>query len=235
MSLDGTARRLLLLAVSLTFARSALATPTALNCVPTADVVGRDSYTVEVEAVGHTTPFDRGAEYWLLTGLGLGDRAEVGANRLLSRGDGRTSVDAKLQLLRREGGDFAVAVGATDLTRWDRDSSAWYVVGSRDCGAIRATVGLQRDSNYRMLVGFAHSLTDKLCLQADWTTGTEGDATVGLGLELGGGWQALTYYARSNSSRSDDFFGLNFAWNGQWCRRCESPEAGATLPGTPDR
>jgi hypothetical protein len=229
MCFAGAGSRALLLAASLLAPCLVAASPTGLNLVPTADVVGSECFSVELEAVGHATPFAAGGERALLTEFGLNDRIEVGLDRLLSHGTKRTCLDAKAQLLRREQGDLAVAAGVTDLTRWDGTSSVWYLVGTRDFGPTRATLGLQRDGQYRTLVGFARSLTDSLCLQADWVTGRDGCAALGLVFELPGDWEVLAFAAHGNTNREGDFVGLNLAWNGRWCRRCEAVQ-GALAP-----
>jgi hypothetical protein len=51
---------------------------------------------------------------------------------------------------------------------------------------------------------------------ADWTSGRDTYATLGVTHSLGRDTCALLYYARSNTDRAADFVGLNICLSCQW-------------------
>jgi hypothetical protein len=194
---------------------AAVAVPTSLNLMPSADVVGNGRCLVELEDDGCPTPFAEGPQWWLLTNFGLGDRLEVGLNRLECPGVSRWFMDAKLQLVPESDRLPALSVGATDITRCDEDS-VWYVVGTKGVGPVRATVGYQHDDFSHLMLGGAYSVSKRLTLLSDCTTGPRGWATLGLCQDIGHGCSVLLYYARNNSDKGDSFTGLNLTWSGEW-------------------
>jgi hypothetical protein len=199
---------------------AALAVPSSLNVMPTADVVGKGKCLVEIEADGHATPLAEGAQVWLLTDFGIGDRLEAGVNRVEGPGLSRWTMDAKLQLVPESGRVPALAIGATDITRRD-DGSLWYAVATKGLGPVRATVGYQRDFASRLMLGGAYSLTGKLTLLSDWSSGPLGAGTLGLCRDLGHNRYLLLYYSRNNSGDGGNFAGLNLLWNGELRHRAD--------------
>ena len=191
----------------------ALAVPTALNLIPTADVPGPRNFCWQLEADGHTTPFSAGAQYWLLTCFGITDELEVGLDRMESRDDGAWFLDAKLLLTPETDRTPALALGARDLTRGG-PANFWYLVATKDLGSVRTTFGYQNDETGRLLIGATHQLSDTTSLLADWTSGPDAYAALGLAHQVGPNLTALLYFARGSSSPDDSFVGLNI------CRSC---------------
>ena len=206
--------------LSLLASSLALAVPTSLNLLPTADVAGKGKYLIELEIDGHATPFASGAQDWLLTDVGIGDRLEVGVNRVEGPGLSRWTMDSKLQLVPESERMPALAIGATDITRRD-EGATWYVLGTKGLGPVRATVGYQRDSFGRLMLGGAYNITSRLTLQSDWTSGPGGTGTLGVCQDIGHSRCLLLYYARSNSGNEGNFTGLNLTWNCEWRHRID--------------
>ena len=201
----------------LALATAASACPTMLNLVPTADVVGRGGYSLGLELDGHATPFSEGAELWAMTDFGVTDRLEVGVDVADATSRASWFVDAKWQVVPEAHGAPAVAVGVLDMVHL-RDEGAWYAVASKNVpgSPLRLTAGFQRDDRSRGLLGGQYAVNDAVTLYADWTTGPETYATLGVGRSLTDGVSVLAYYARSNTSREDDFVGLNLCFSGHW-------------------
>jgi hypothetical protein len=108
-----------------------------------------------------------------------------------------------------------VAIGATDLSH-QGEARQRYVAASRSLPDERTqlTVGKLHNDRYRGMVGASYRLDDPWALSADLTSGASAYATLGVSRALAGGWCALLYGARNNTSRDDDFVGLNLSWIG---------------------
>jgi hypothetical protein len=193
------------------------ACPTCLNLLPTAEVLEGGSYTVQLEVDGASRPPLEGARVHLLSGVGVGHGVEVGLDVIDLNAASAWSADAKWQLFAEDERRPALALGGLDLSN-RAGGRQWYVVASRDVRRLEAqlTLGLLSGDVNRGMVGFARALDARTDLQADWMSGPESHATVGLSRELSEGWSGLVYYARNNTREGDDFVGLNLTYSGAW-------------------
>jgi hypothetical protein len=191
------------------------ACPTALNIIPTADVLDPGAVSLQAEVDGHPTPLASGATLLLLTQVGLPGGVELGVDVFNLNHDDTFFWNAKWQLRAENQRYPAVAIGATDITH-QGETRQWYVAATRSLPDDRTqlTVGHLYNDRHRSMVGVSYSLADPWALYADWTSGPEAYATLGVSRTLAGGWCALLYGARNNTSRDDGFVGLNLSWTG---------------------
>lgn len=193
-----------------------VACPSALNLVPTADVLPANEFTLQIEADGHGWPGDRGGEYWLLTGFGIRDRLEIGLDRSLPQdGGGEWFMDGKFQIVPESEASPAIAVGALDLTRGGMETD-WYLVATKDIGALRATAGYSKNGEQRLLLGASWDVSERLTLMSDYSSAPGGALTLGVASEVSPGVCALLYFAQNNTSGADNFVGLNLGWRLNW-------------------
>ncbi len=207
----------LVLALSSFLPGPAVAYPTCLNMVPTADVMAPGSFSVQFEIDGDPTPFARGGSYHALTQFGITPGLEIGLDRLDLNGETHWSADAKWQFVRETARRPAAAVGVTSLLHRGADTQ-WYAALSKDVGrgALRLTGGLAHDASSRGLVGAELAVSATSAVLTDWSTGSGGYATVGLARDLGPATSVLLYWGHSNTRGDGDFVGLNLCWQGLW-------------------
>ena len=110
-----------------------------------------------------------------------------------------------------------MAVGVLGLAHW-ADEGAWYVVMSEEVprAPVQVTAGFQRDDSGRGLVGVQYGISEAWTAYADWETGPEAFATLGVGRTLSKAASLTLYYARSNTAREDDYVGLYLNVVGMW-------------------
>lgn len=199
-------------------AAAALASPTGLNLIPTADVMPRHYLNVQLESDGYPTACSRGSNRYLLTQFGLRDDLELGFDVCDLGGENDFSLDAKWQFCRETPRRPAMAVGVMNV--WVPDcETVYYLALSKTVLTpdTRLTLGVQRDGTGRFLVGASHDLGERVALLADFTSGPGGYATLGVSVALTPQWYLQPYYGWNNSSGGEDFMGLNLTWEGSLC------------------
>lgn len=165
-------------------AAPAFATYSGLLIIPTAETVGADQYSIEVQMDGDVS--EATADGWLLnTQFGFGERFEAGLDFDLS-----SHVDEGARLLlnwkylplvdnRRR---FCVAIGVFNTHPQHRSTP--YLVTTWDASLLRVHGGLQRcDGTAHWLVG-ADRAFDRLTLMADYTEGSENFASAGFNYQF---------------------------------------------------
>ena len=157
---------------------------TGLLIIPTAETVGADQYSLQVDANGQVR---RSAfNGWLLNSqFGFGDRLEAGADYDLSSDAGqgaRFLLNWKYLTLVDNRHRLYAAIG--HFNAHPQHSPTPYLVISWDPGAVRLHSGLQRgDGHVEWLVGIDRSF-DRLTLMADYTQGAGNSASAGFGYRL---------------------------------------------------
>ncbi len=214
---------LILIGAALWSGRPALAYPTSLDLIPTADVLDRGVARFEVEADGAHTPFTGDADVYLLAQYGLTGRLEVGVDCFGLAGGSRLQPNAKWQFVPEGRGVPAMAVGVTDLGRMGVFSQ-WYLALAKDVGPVRLHAGCLTDNAFRGLFGVEYPVTDHTEVLADWITGADGYSSLGLWQELGHGLSVTGYYAHRNTRDDGDFVGLDLSWEISFRHSPPSPE-----------
>jgi hypothetical protein len=195
----------------------ASACPTCLNIIPTAQILDWGTFCLQAETDGHTTPVSGGATASLLGTVGVLPRLEVGFTVTDLAGEQRVTLDAKWLLWTESLLRPALAVGVLDLNHAGL-SRERYLVATKSLPGERVelTAGLLDNSGVRAVAGASVRLDDADSLYADYTSGTDGFATIGFSRDLGHSWSGLLYGARSNTATDANFIGLNFTWTGGW-------------------
>ena len=186
---------------------SAFAYPGALNVVPTADVLGSQNIRIGYETDGNKHPFYTGNIQYLYTQAGIGNRAEAGVDLYGLFDTNTPTVNAKYLILPGGTNTPAVAAGIYGVNKLSKPS--YYLISTTAFGKFRATVGGQKQGGDTWaLLGADYAVTPEVTLLADAQTGTGRQATLGVYYvatpELG----LNVYYARNNTSRSSDYYGL---------------------------
>ncbi len=194
------------------------ASPSALNLIPTGDVMEYGSFNIQLEADGEPTPFSSGNGKYLLSQFAVTDTIEVGFDlEQFGTADQTLLANAKWQFMQESDGAPAIAVGLQDLTR-NGLLSSWYVSASKDVGPLRLHIGYidEQDDDGRAMLGVEHYFGERTCAMLDYTTGPEMYHTAGVYSDLGGGFSGGVYYARNNTRGAGNFVALNLYYGGTW-------------------
>lgn len=150
-----------------------------LTIIPTADVIGADTYGLELQFDGDT-PTSAPDTRILNTEIGFGDRLEAGVDFDLSKdADPRVLLNAKYQLARNTEGTELLGLGICNVGSGVRASP--YLVGTRDFGAFRGHLGLIRtDEADRLFLGIDKAVNDLVTAMLDYTAGDENYSSVGI-------------------------------------------------------
>jgi hypothetical protein len=200
----------------LALAGRAGSTPTALNIAPTADVMDRETYNIQLETHARPGSYDDRAQCHLLTQFGAATGLEIGIDLTEADGDPQWCMDAKWQFLRETEKRPAAAVGALDLSHGV--GSSWYLAASKDvlCGRARLTGGLLNDDSSHALLGIEYRRSHTTGIQLDWITGGDGQVALGMTQRVTPALGYLLYYARDTRRSGEGFVGLNLCWEGAW-------------------
>lgn len=171
--------RVLLLLVLLGAALPAQACYSGLTIIPTAEVIGANTYGIELQFDG-SIPTPSPDTRILNTELGFGERFEAGVDFDLSEdADPRVLLNAKYQLSRDAEGTKLLALGVCNLGSGITASP--YLVGTRDFGTHRGHLGVIRTEEAdRAFVGVDKALSDKVTGMVDYTAGEENYSSVGI-------------------------------------------------------
>ncbi len=177
--------RLTLLASLLFALTQAFAAYSGLVIIPTADIMPAGEYAVVAQADGALPGHDHLDTCLLYATAGVTDWLEIGADYDFSDDvETRGYLDAKLLLpTAEEDGAPHIAVGVFNIAR-DTDASP-YIVVTRDFPLLRAHAGaMLLDSSPQAFFGIDTILCDRCAVMADYTTGVDNFATVGVYTDL---------------------------------------------------
>jgi hypothetical protein len=182
--------------------------PTALNLIPTADIMGPSSFRLGYESDGHNQPFGSSRYQYAYTQVGLTPRLEAGADLYGFGSSNETALNVKYLLSPESKKSPAVALGVMSVG--NGLSPSYYAVGFRSFNKFRFHAGAQTQSDAGwMLLGADYALTPQVSILADAQTGDSRCKTLGVY------WQAspktaIGVYAcqfNSSSSSSSDYIG----------------------------
>lgn len=204
-----------LIALSLGLPGVALACPTGLNLIPTADVLEPGALSVQVESDGYPTPFSPGTVGCVMAEMGFTKRLEAGVDLIDINAGARLQVNAKWQFVPEDSHLPAMAVGLLDVEH-AVDFNGPYLALAKGVGDFRLHAGWLIDGGQRAMLGAEYWPTDRTGILADWTSGGGAYHALGLTQEVGHGLWVSTYYARGNTGGEGDFVGLNLDWETSW-------------------
>lgn len=170
---------ILVIAFSVILGAPAQAGYSGLVMIPTADILDRGEWCVELQHYGQ---FASGSEDTRLlnTQFGVHPRLEVGLDFDLSdSADSRVMGNAKYLLIPSSGKNPAVAVGFADVCSGGR--SCRYASMTRNFHACRGHAGFMRiEGTNRWFVGADREVSDRITLMADYISGRENQSSIGI-------------------------------------------------------
>lgn len=205
------------LLVSLCLSVPAHSYPTSNSFIPTADVLKPGEFRLEYENDGGSATWGRNSTDYFLTQWSLSSRLEAGVDIYDLSGENDYALNAKYLLQPETVKNPAVAVGIIDVGAGGAPS--YYVVSTRTFGKLRGHGGGWRiDSANHTLAGLDYQITGKDYLLADWVSGDDNYATVGVYRELGGGHGLTVGYGKANNGDNTDLFYVNYLFTARYRR-----------------
>lgn len=182
--------------------------PSALNVVPTADILGSNKVTIGYEIDGHQQPLDTtGRCQYLYSEFGIGGRLEVGADAYDFTKSNTLNYNAKYLLSPGDSKHPAVAVGTEYVT--DDGTPAFFAVGTKTYQRFRLTAGvLTQKSDTRALLGTDFAVAPKLTGTLDTQIGSNGMSGAGLWYSLAPSTTGGVYYTYYNADQDANYVGL---------------------------
>ena len=197
----------MVLLVLLTGVRT-LACYSGLAIIPTVDLVAHGKYGLEVQFDGGLAAGTVDTQL-VNTQFGLSPRFEAGVDFDLSGGPGSRSLfNAKWLLLKEP----AVAIGVCNVCSGLRSSP--YAVATRPLGPMRFHLGcIGLDGAGRWFAGVDRAATSQLTLMADYTSGPDNAASVGLAHQFTEHLGVLAAIIFPNTTGSEMGFTLHLTLN----------------------
>ncbi len=197
LSTGSTNLRCVLLSVAVILAAFGSARPSwacysGLVLIPTADVTGPYVWALDLQWQGYSRALHTD-QLIINTEFGFGERLELGVDVDATSGpvENRALFNAKYILVKRDAKGFAMAAGVQNLG--ERFTPVFYVVATKDWGALRTHAGIQHEHDGRRNAWFAgldKTLGERWQIMADYTSGDQNSASAGVSW-MGGGWQVL--------------------------------------------
>ncbi len=189
--------------------------PTGLTVIPTADVLGPATASLEFEAEGRCVPFGGDCDRFVLLQIGLPRSLEAGIDICINSSEGPW-LNAKWVMMNETLRFAAVAVGLQGV---GKDTTAEpYLALSRDAGSVRLHTGAIRlDHHTSWIFGVESSLGPGLAVCGDYVSGTAGTASLGLSWEISDTVAVAAARIFANDSDGEDnwYFNLGcaLAWS----------------------
>ncbi len=185
----------------LTATTHALAAPSGLNLIPTADLLAPGELALEYQNDG-VRLFDGDCNNWALVEIGLTDRFEAGVDRCF---DGETGTYGNIKFLLQPESEHqpAISLGVQNLASGDMAQPflafAKQVNGTRlHAGAIRL------EGEAEAMLGLEIGLTEPATLVLDHVTGADSASGIGLAVDLSERYSLFVSRILSNASEGDD-------------------------------
>lgn len=192
---------------------SAIATPTALNVIPTADVLNRGSGNLAVEFAGGPTSSGYTFFNELQTQVGVGHNIEVGYDQALPP-SGFSFWNAKLRLCGETQRRPAVAVGLWSTTAGIREPL--YLTAYKTDADARFHAGVIEDLGAtRLMLGCDVWHYRALSFQADYISGAASYSSFGLVYNWSNGAYLNAAQLVGNSVQAPNMYLVIIGWTGQ--------------------
>jgi hypothetical protein len=196
-------------------APAAKACYSGLVLMPTADVVGRNQYSIEYQTDG-SLPDERADTFLVNTEVGLGDRAEIGVDFDRSSGATPSHFFNGKYVLISDSRQRSVAVGVDGVGRHLRPSP--YALGSLGISGGRIHLGLVGVERVgRLMAGYDRPLSARMTVMADYTAGSGNASSVGFNYKVSNVFSVMAGVCRPNNG-DDAEFSVHFVMAGPWPR-----------------
>ncbi len=179
--------------------------PSALNLVPTADMMGANQLKLSYESDGHNQPFgDEQAEY-IYSQVGIGDKLEFGVDLYDIRHSNEAFYNAKYLVTAEKDNVPAIAIGARCISAVCKTSL--YAVGYRSFEKARLHFGAEtQDGENYLMFGADYDLGSGVSLLADWETGVGQYSTAGIYWQASKAASLGLYWAHNNTASLRDTY-----------------------------
>ncbi len=185
--------------------------PTGLTVIPTADVLGPATASLEFEAEGRRVPFGGDCDRFVLLQIGLPQSIEAGIDTCINSSEGPW-LNAKWVMMNETLRSPALAVGLQSV---GRDTTAEpYLALSRDAGSVRLHTGAIRLEHHNSWIfGVESSLGPGLAVCGDYVSGGAGTASLGLSWGISDTVSVAAARIFANDSEGEDnwYFNLGYA------------------------
>jgi hypothetical protein len=186
-------------------ASAALAAPSGLNIITTADMVGAGGIALEYANDGPRL-FGEDCNHWALLEVGVSNRVEVGVDRCFD-GETGTFGNAKVLLQPEDEARPAVALGVQNVARGELAEP--YLALSKDVNRARLHLGAIRlEGDVEAMAGVEWSLGEPTALVLDHVTGADSASGVGLDVEVSDRFGFLVSRIFSHASEGEDAWQL---------------------------
>jgi hypothetical protein len=189
---------------------SALAAPSGLNMIPTADVLEPGTVSIETESEGRGMAWGDECDRFMLMQLGMGHGVEIGM-------DTCTNADASWLNVKWQMGSGTkstpgIAVGLQGVS--EASKSQPYFACARSFGKARVHVGiLGIEGRGRPMLGLDRCVNERLTLQVDYIAGRENSSAYGVNYALSGSLGLSLARRIGNSSDVGNGYIVNLAWS----------------------
>ena len=186
------------IAVAALLLKSVSAYPTALNLIPTADILEANNLRVAYESDGKNQPFGQPNFQYIYTEYGIGDRLEFGVDGYDVTHAGQLYYNAKYLLLSENASIPAIAAGVWTVSA--ETQPAYYLTGYKSLNKLRLHAGVESQAGTgRLQFGVDYTLTPDLSVLADYQTGVGRYHTIGLFYTPTSRIGINIYYAHNNT------------------------------------
>jgi len=204
---------LLCLLIAVAACASACATPTALNVIPTAEVLAHGSANFEVQLYGGPTSSGYSFINQFQTQLGVGGNVELGFDPSLGPNKGNYW-NAKYGIYQETSRRPALAVG--EFANIPGSSSPLYVTAFKSCGTSRLHAGsIYLGNALRCMLGWEIGHDHPLVFQADFISGPNTYTSIGVEINWRNGASLNVAQLIGNSSRAPNAYLVIVGWTGK--------------------
>lgn len=183
-----------------------------LIIIPTADIVQRGGFSVEMQVDGTLKNY-RTDTTLFNSQFGISNNLEAGIDYDASSGaTSRFLLNAKYMFARTKDSSWRAAIGTCGAAEHSHHSP--YFVVTRDCKSFRLHMGeMLVEKNLRGFVGFDHSFNDKLAIYADYSAGSDHYSSVGLNYQMTKNFSVLSGIMFPNTG-SGARYSVHFVFTG---------------------
>jgi len=182
-------------------ASAAVAAPSGLNIITTADLLGPGEIALEYANDGPRL-FGEDCNHWALLEVAVGNRAEVGVDRCFD-GEIGTFGNVKVLLQPEDETRPAVAFGAQNLASGEMAEP--FLALAKDVNRARLHAGAIRfDGEAEAMAGLEWDLGEPLALVLDHVTGDDSASGVGLDVAISDRFGLLLSRIFSHADEGDD-------------------------------
>lgn len=190
----------------------ALASPTSLNIIPTADVLPHGVADFDAQLYGGPTSSGYLFVNQFQTELGIGDNIEFGYDVSLGPG-GPSFWNAKYRAFKESNRRPAVAVGVLTNVGWLK--RPLYVTSYKTFGQTRLHAGaIQMSTSIRAMLGWDLWYGQPFTLQADYVSGSKSYVSFGAVYTWSNGLSLNVAQLIGNSSSAPNAYLVSFSWTG---------------------